>query len=71
MWVTLPGAYATESFGDVYAAVATAASASAASAASATTAERVRVPHRGYSLLGGLSHRAGKGPAVRTHCLLS
>ena len=42
MFVTLPAEYDTESFGDVYAAVATAARASAAIAATATTVVRVR-----------------------------
>ena len=70
MCVMLPGAYDTESFGDVYAAVATAASASATSAATATTAVRVRVLIVVFPPWGS-SHRAGKGPAVRTHCLLS
>ncbi len=53
MFVMFPGAYETESFGDVYAAVATAASASATSAATATTAVRVRVVIVGVPSLGG------------------
>ncbi len=61
MLVTLPGAYATESFGEVYAAVATAASASAASAATATTAVRVRVLIVGVPSLVGEVIVRGRG----------
>ena len=55
--VTLPPAYDTDSFGDVYAAVATAASASAATAATAATAVRVR-----FLIVSRSSSSCGEGP---------